>query len=991
MTQSQQPGSAPVSAESYQPTLKLLGDIDIVWAQFDPTWYLATYPSVRDLAVDTSDGSLLYFYLQHGRRLGHSPNRFFSETWYTQTYLDVAAEIDQGSSICGFQHYCRVGHRDRSPHWLFDETLYRRNYPSLTDEVLKSAGMANGYDHYLRHGSREDRIGHYLFDPVFYRAQLGPESARETEEKGQFRHYLERIEAGKPEVPTSRYFDPTWYIAKYEEVADSIAQGRWRCALEHYLRTDAPTAFDPLPQFSEAYYLARYAEAAAAVGCGQYRNGYEHFLSDGRFDPLSPSATIDLAYYRSHRTVQNDLEQGRAPDAFTHLLAVGRELGLSAMPASEEELTEAQARQLFVRRSREWLPIFGRSPLSFACANEPTLSVVMAVRENYATTLATLGSLRHAHPGDIELVLVDIASQDDTRQIERFVLGATLLRLDDNIGEIAGRNAGLHLASGNILLFLGNEIEVAPGAVAAALRRLRSDPTIGAVGAKVIRGNGVLREAGNRIVSDGGVEALQAAESPLCPEANYVRTVDFCSSAFLLVPGQLLRELDGFSGEFETLRYVDADLGARIAGAGYRTVYDPSVVVYDHRQDDREQVLEADKNTFLQKHGKDERIYNSVGDTSCKGRLLFIETSVERLAGSGFVRSNDIMRTIASLGWQVTVFPLQRSRFSAASIYADLPDTVEIMFDRSIADLPRFLTERAGCYDVLWVGRTHNLDSIADVLRSAFEGSDRRPSIVLDTEAVASLREAERAKLGVGQEPFDLGLALAREFHNTPLSDSIVAVSRQEADCLRTLGYTNVAILGHTRDTKPTPRTFEERAGMLFVGAIHEEGGPNYDSLCWLLDLVLPVVEEALGWETRLTIAGYVAEKVDISRFRDHPRLTLRGMVADLEPLYDAHRLFIAPTRFAAGIPYKVYEAASYGIPVVTSELLRAQMGWENGRELLAADISSPQDFAHAILRVYRDTALWESLRTNALDRLRAENDLGQYAVSLGDILNKTL
>jgi len=43
---------------------------------------------------------------------------------------------------------------------------------------------------------------------------------------------------------------------------------------------------------------------------------------------------------------------------------------------------------------------------------------------------------------------------------------------------------------------------------------------------------------------------------------------------------------------------------------------------------------------------------------------------------------------------------------------------------------------------------------------------------------------------------------------------------------------------------------------------------------------------------------------VDLARFRDHPRITLRGAVADTVPLYDSHRVFIASTRYAAGVPY---------------------------------------------------------------------------------------
>ena len=69
---------------------------------------------------------------------------------------------------------------------------------------------------------------------------------------------------------------------------------------------------------------------------------------------------------------------------------------------------------------------------------------------------------------------------------------------------------------------------------------------------------------------------------------------------------------------------------------------------------------------------------------------------------------------------------------------------------------------------------------------------------------------------------------------------------------------------------------------MLFVGAIHEADSPNYDGLLWFIREVLPMVEESLGWETRLTVVGYIADDVSLDEFRDHPRVTLRGTVAEL-------------------------------------------------------------------------------------------------------------
>ena len=160
---------------------------------------------------------------------------------------------------------------------------------------------------------------------------------------------------------------------------------------------------------------------------------------------------------------------------------------------------------------------------------------------------------------------------------------------------------------------------------------------------------------------------------------------------------------------------------------------------------------------------------------------------------------------------------------------------------------------------------------------------------------------------------------------------------------------------------------------MLFVGAIHTLDSPNYDSLCWFVDAVLPLVEQQLGYETRLTIAGFTAEGIDLGRFIDHPRISLRGAVADLTPLYDGHRVFVAPTRIAAGLPYKVHEAASYGLPVVATELLRQQLGWTDGRDLLAIDAADPDGFAARVVALYRSEALWTVIRAGGAERVKAE------------------
>ena len=272
------------------------------------------------------------------------------------------------------------------------------------------------------------------------------------------------------------------------------------------------------------------------------------------------------------------------------------------------------------------------------------------------------------------------------------------------------------------------------------------------------------------------------------------------------------------------------------------------------------------------------------------------------------------------------------------------------------------------------------------LLGKALAGTDSiPPRIIVDTEAVASVRGAEHAAM-LG-EAFDLEASLNQEFCHLDPTMNVVTVTPSEAAIIRRYHEGPITLLGHGIAPSPTSRPFEDRTGMLFVGAIHGMDHPNYDGLAWFIDEVLPLIERTLRWETRLTVAGYVAPGVSLDRFKGHPRVTLRGSVTDLAPLYDANRVFIAPTRFAAGIPFKVHEAAAFGVPVVTTNLLAKQLGWRDAQAIGAADITDPAGFAARVIALHRDVKLWTRIRDGALVRVAEELDPATFAEKVEELL----
>lgn len=50
-------------------------------------------------------------------------------------------------------------------------------------------------------------------------------------------------------------------------------------------------------------------------------------------------------------------------------------------------------------------------------------------------------------------------------------------------------------------------------------------------------------------------------------------------------------------------------------------------------------------------------------------------------------------------------------------------------------------------------------------------------------------------------------------------ADSVLTVSRKEAEVFRKYGIKNVFVLGHRLEINATPKSFEERSDILFVGS----------------------------------------------------------------------------------------------------------------------------------------------------------------------------
>jgi glycosyltransferase involved in cell wall biosynthesis len=157
-----------------------------------------------------------------------------------------------------------------------------------------------------------------------------------------------------------------------------------------------------------------------------------------------------------------------------------------------------------------------------------------------------------------------------------------------------------------------------------------------------------------------------------------------------------------------------------------------------------------------------------------------------------------------------------------------------------------------------------------------------------------------------------------------------------------------------------------DRSSLLFVGRLMEDNTPNVDSMDWFMQKVFPLLPENLK---EIHVVGQIRD--DFRQHYERLGATVHGQVDDVTDFYRRARVFVAPTRFAAGIPIKVIETASHGLPFVTTPLLAQQLGWQT--ESFCRTATTPSQFARAIVELGEDDKLWHTTRTEMLASVRRD------------------
>jgi GT2 family glycosyltransferase len=645
----------------------------------------------------------------------------------------------------------------------------------------------------------------------------------------------------------------------------------------------------------------------------------------------------------------------------------------------------------FERLCRLELQAFLENDERLVCprSDRPRVTVVIALWNRAELSLRALRSVCEQRDVSLDVVLVDNGSTDETRRLLAQMAGPTVLNNTTNLGFTVAANQGAREARGELLLFLNSDAVLHPGALRSLMDTLERSQTIGAVGGKLIWPDGRLQEAGAIVWSDGSCEAYGRGGDPNAWECSFQRDVDFCSGAMLLTRRDLFLQLGGFEERYKPAYYEDVDYCVRLWRNGHRVVYTPRAAAThvefasSASPGNAARLLRERHAVFVSLHREwlTEQPARSEGVLAARSRprtrpwaLVIDDAMPDAALGAGFPRAAAMLNALRRLGWFIAMYPTNGTAINRLS--REFPD-VEVLQSAGPQGLGPLFKSLPPHIRLVIVSRSHNMRYLKSAVGRALK--DVTCPVIYDSEALSALRKALRRRVSGTPVPDSDAAAWLRE--ETGLAAGCAAVftvSPAEQRHFVEAGIANVSVLGHAVELAPSAADFDTRRSILFVGAFSPES-PNEDAARFLLKDVLPALRGTEAGAAPVVIAG--ARIPDTLREAGSPGVIFRSDVPDLTSLYEDARVFVAPTRFSAGIPLKLLEAAARGVPIVCTPLLASQLGWTPGQDLVTAD--RPAEFARAIASVYGDPLLWQSLRRAGLTRVATEYNTARFESQL--------
>jgi GT2 family glycosyltransferase len=617
--------------------------------------------------------------------------------------------------------------------------------------------------------------------------------------------------------------------------------------------------------------------------------------------------------------------------------------------------------------------------IHFPVHKEVEVSVIIPVFNQFKYTHACLASLQGVQERSrFEVIVVDDCSTDETAELVPRMDGLVYLRNKISSGFIVSCNRGAEKARGKYLFFLNNDTIAKEGWLSALVDTFTEEPRAGIVGSKLVYPDGRLQEAGGIIWRDASGWNYGKFDDPEKPEYNYLREVDYCSGAALMILKSLFHKLGEFDAKYAPAYYEDADLSFKVRDAGYKVLYQPlsEIIHYEgvtggtdlskgtkkHQNINRLTFADTWAAELIAKPVTGDLAFLTQASPGRKNILVIDHHLPMSDKDAGSVRMYHILNILHQLGHRVIFIP---DNLADIPPYGDELQKrgIEVVYHPYIKKVRDYLISHGSEFDAVILSRCDFARKhITDVRLYAPQSR-----VIFDTVDLHFLRTNREADMTNEPEVREKARDKEKlEYDLIDQADETWVVSGVEQKLLRkTKPDKSIEIVSTIAEVPGSNTPFSLRRDFLFIGGFQHT--PNIDAVLFFLEKIYPRVRERLP-EAKFYIIGDKAPPEIVARATDNVIVT--GLQPDVRPFFESVRLSVAPLRYGAGIKGKINQSMGFGVPVVATSLAVEGMALTDHEDILVTD--DPEDFARALLELYESEELWNRLSENGIKKTKA-------------------
>jgi len=640
--------------------------------------------------------------------------------------------------------------------------------------------------------------------------------------------------------------------------------------------------------------------------------------------------------------------------------------------------------------------------VSLPPVRKPDVSIVIPAFNKAEFSAACIKSiaekLTSAAPS-FEVVLVDNGSSDDTPTLKK-VKNLVYVRNKENLGFVGGCNTGFEKAKGEYVVFLNNDAEVTEGWLSSLYETISKDPTIGIVGSKIIYPNGLLQEAGGIIFKDANGLNYGKFDQADSYQYNYVRDVDYCSGASIIIKRSLMQKFGGFDTLYQPAYYEDTDLSFKVRKEGLRAVYQPKSVIYHieggtagtnpnsgfkkFQVTNKEKFFKRWKKVLESSHIEEHDYYLGRDRSGDKLALIIEEALPTPDKDSGSVRMVAMIKSLQSLGYKVTFWP---NNLKKTSPYAENLQQAGVEVVYGNVDFMQFSRLYGHAYDLVIMSRPEICARYINICKTLYTNA----KLIYDTVDLHYVRLARQAEIETANAEQLNEQSKWYEILEKGLMqrvDATLVVSNREVELLRSQGVAGeISIVSniHSIKNEAYKTKFQSRKDIVFVGNYAHL--PNRDAIKWYVKDIFPKVIKEHDDINLIVIGANMPSELE--RELKGKNISVRGFISDPElaiQLTEA-RVFVAPLRYGAGVKGKIGQAIEYGLPVVTTKIGSEGMYLKNNESCIEADTTD--SFAEGCIKLYTNKEIWNKVQTNARQSLEVNFSIEEATNNLKELLSK--